>query len=1153
MMVLWLGLALATETVLVPDGSDWSYWDLGTDPDPAWNTLGFDDSTWGVGPAPLGYGEFDILTEVDDGGDLFNRHITTWFRHEFNALGTAAMTGLVLQLRKDDGAIVYLNGTEIGRYNMPLGPITSSTLALVSTNGANESDPISYAIPVGGLVDGDNVVAVEMHQAGPASNDLALDLKLAGWDEAGQIVRGPYLQMNNDDGVTVRWRTEGPGDSVVWTGSAPGALNTQYIESGLHLDHEVRVSGLGADASQYYAVGTSDDGILAGDDFDHILHTSPVPGSSVPIRIWALGDAGTADLNQEMVRDAYSMWAGSLFPDLVLMLGDNAYNSGTDLEYQEAMFDIYPDFLKRVPFWSTIGNHDGYTASSITQTGPYFQIFNHPTAAEAGGLASGTEAFYSFDYGNVHIVCLDSNGSDRSATGAQLTWLDADLAATDADWVIAFWHHPAYSKGSHDSDLETQLVEMRENALPILEAYGVDVVLSGHSHSYERSRLIDQHYETSDLFDASQFKDEGDGDPVGDGTYRKPTAGLAPNEGHIYITAGSSGKISGGALDHPVMEVSTSTLGSVVLDIDGLSLTGTFIDTGGLEYDRFQITKDVTAITDIDGPRSGLEGEELAWSATAIHPDGTPVTSFTWSFGDGSPDVVAPTAQHTFPGEGDWPLTVTVQDQAGINVSRTVNITVENGPPVPDPISAPASCQEGVLATFSGSATDPGGDPLTFTWDMGDGTLLEGPAIAYAFPDDGPFTVTLTVSDDAEGSAEVETEVTCDNQAPIFVGLSHGALVELEEVEITALYTDPGRDDVVTVDWVVDGIPAPSGDSLLYVFATQGLHEIQITLTDDEGASVQTIQWITITNGPPTVDTIALPAGLTEGETGQFEVIASDPGGDPFTVTWDFGDGTTVVGASAEHNWSQDGDWTVQLTLDDGTPGGRTEPTYIVTVDNVPPTLNEVSILGVSEEGSPVALNASASDPGVDDVLSFTWTLPDTLPLSGAAASWTPQQDGLVEVWVEVVDEHLEGDIAVHWVSISNVPPTIVDGPDELHAHVATEWTFAPNVTDPGNDLVTLSISGPDHSWIDEDGVIRWVPSDAQLGQKQWFVLTATDDAGDTDSINWPVAVHPKQPTRHGAWRQIGCQHSPGVPFGGLSALWIALGFRIGRRRHRQG
>ena len=97
-------------------------------------------------------------------------------------------------------------------------------------------------------------------------------------------------------------------------------------------------------------------------------------------------------------------------------------------------------------------------------------------AGEAGGLASGTEAYYSYDYGDIHFVVLDSDDTDRSDTGTMMTWLESDLVANDKPWVIAFWHHPPYTKGSHDSD-DTgdsggRMTDMREVALPILEAYG---------------------------------------------------------------------------------------------------------------------------------------------------------------------------------------------------------------------------------------------------------------------------------------------------------------------------------------------------------------------------------------------------------------------------------------------------------------------------------------------------------------------------------------------------------------------------------------------------------------------------------------------------------------------------------------------------------
>ena len=163
-----------------------------------------------------------------------------------------------------------------------------------------------------------------------------------------------------------------------------------------------------------------------------------------------------------------------------------------------------------------------------------------PRDGEAGGLRSGTEAYYSFDYANIHFIVLESFETNRSANGAMMTWLRDDLLAHDQPWVIAFWHHPPYSKGSHNSDSETELVQMRQNALPILEGAGVDLVLGGHSHSYERSFLIDGHYGNSGGFNNNNVVDGGNGRPAGDGAYQKATLGAAPHEGAVYVVAGSS-------------------------------------------------------------------------------------------------------------------------------------------------------------------------------------------------------------------------------------------------------------------------------------------------------------------------------------------------------------------------------------------------------------------------------------------------------------------------------------------------------------------------------------------------------------------------------------------------------------------------------------
>lgn len=425
-----------------------------------------------------------------------------------------------------------------------------------------------------------------------------------------QLVRGPYLQQLRPEAVVVRWRTDVPTDSRVRYGAAPGQLLASISDPALTTEHLIELTGLAPSSLVYYAVRTT--GIdLAGDDFDHRFHTAPPSGSRGPLRIWVLGDSGTADLAAESVRDAFTNWNQGRRLDAWLMLGDNAYSLGTEGEYQAAVFDMYPAYLRTASLWPTFGNHDGGSASSATQTGPYYDAFSLPTGGQAGGVASGTEAYYSFDLGNVHFICLNSHDVDRDPSGLMASWLIADLAANTAEWTIAYWHHAPYTKGSHDSDAEPQLIEMREQLVPILEAGGVDLVLAGHSHSYERSVLIDGHYGLSGTLVPSMILDGGDGRPDGDGAYLKPGSEPLPNQGTVYVVAGTSGRLGGGSLDHPVMEISFAELGSLVLDIHGRHLRGTFVGADGSQGDHFGIDKAGIPIF-ADGFEGGDPG---AWSA----------------------------------------------------------------------------------------------------------------------------------------------------------------------------------------------------------------------------------------------------------------------------------------------------------------------------------------------------------------------------------------------------------------------------------------------------------------------------------------------------------------------------------------------------------
>lgn len=415
-------------------------------------------------------------------------------------------------------------------------------------------------------------------------------LVLAGNATAATVVRGPYLQMAAPGSIVVRWRTDVASDSRVRFGTSQGSLTLSAEDPTVTTEHEVRLAGLAPETRYYYSVGTTG-GTQGGGDESTFFVTPPPAGTARPTRIWVIGDSGTGNANAAAVYNAYRTFAGSTYTHLWLMLGDNAYSTGTDAEYQNAVFGMYPGLLRQSVLWPTLGNHDGQTADSATQAGPYYDIFTLPRGAESGGVASGTEAYYSFDDGNIHFVVLDSYETDRSTTGAMMSWLKADLQAATADWLIAFWHHPPYSKGSHDSDTEIELIQMRERFLPVLEDYGVDLVLTGHSHSYERSQFIDGHYGVSSTFGSRHVIDGGSGQPGGTGVYDKGRAG-APHDGAVYAVAGSSGQTSGGALNHPAMYISLNELGSMVLDVDGLTLNARFLDAHGTVRDSFTIVKD---------------------------------------------------------------------------------------------------------------------------------------------------------------------------------------------------------------------------------------------------------------------------------------------------------------------------------------------------------------------------------------------------------------------------------------------------------------------------------------------------------------------------------------------------------------------------------
>ncbi|MEN8261322.1 MAG: fibronectin type III domain-containing protein, partial [Pseudomonadota bacterium] len=160
---------------------------------------------------------------------------------------------------------------------------------------------------------------------------------------AETVVRGPYLQQGSHNGIHILWRTDTQSPSEILYGTSPTNLASTVTIPDLASDHEVVLTGLEPNTQYYYAI-IGDSGVsIAGGDATHFFRTSPAPGASRSTRIWVIGDFGTANSDAAAVRDAFKAFNAGRNTDLLLMLGDNAYENGTDAQYQNAVFNMYPE------------------------------------------------------------------------------------------------------------------------------------------------------------------------------------------------------------------------------------------------------------------------------------------------------------------------------------------------------------------------------------------------------------------------------------------------------------------------------------------------------------------------------------------------------------------------------------------------------------------------------------------------------------------------------------------------------------------------------------------------------------------------------------------------------------------------------------------
>jgi acid phosphatase type 7 len=612
LLSIFLSVKVNSQTTIFNYGATWSYSAAASVPandveNDTWIETDYNDGAWSSGAAQFHVGESGST-------DLVTLRNAFYFRKVVNITGLTSYVTFDLNIIRDDGVVVYVNGIEAGRNNMPAGSVVFSTNATAGIGNGSEATVNTISIASCYFTEGNNTVAVEVHQASTTGSDMRFDMSLVGQPVPASVTlsRGPYLQMGNQTEITVRFRTSASCFGKVDVGPSNGSYTTASVtETCPTTEHEVRITGLSADTKYFYRIGTSNQTLQGASD--NYFRTLPASTPGRKLRFIAFGDCGrNSSTYQDNTLTQYQSFLtnrGMEAPDAWLLLGDNAYNAGTDAEYTSNFFGTYgTNILKNHKLYPAPGNHD-YANSTTNQDNhtlvPYYDIFTLPENGEIGGVASGKEEFYSYDIGNVHFLALDAYGEESNmrlydTTGAQAVWVKSDLDANTKKFTIAYWHHPPYTMGSHNSDSEGDLVAMRDRFTRIMERYGVDLIINGHSHDYERSYLIKGHYGLEATFNSGTMAVSTSSATYGNGSncpYMYPSS--PANHGTIYVVAGSTGASGSTQAGYPhnALPYSVNDGGVFYFEVENNRLDAKFLRRDGSIYDSFTVMKDVNVST----------------------------------------------------------------------------------------------------------------------------------------------------------------------------------------------------------------------------------------------------------------------------------------------------------------------------------------------------------------------------------------------------------------------------------------------------------------------------------------------------------------------------------------------------------------------------
>jgi PKD repeat protein len=510
-------------------------------------------------------------------------------------------------------------------------------------------------------------------------------------------------------------------------------------------------------------------------------------------------------------------------------------------------------------------------------------------------------------------------------------------------------------------------------------------------------------------------------------------------------------------------------------------------------------------------PDPPAEGSLVQFTDTSTSPADV-IDTWAWDFDDGGTSTDQnPT--HTFMADGTYTVTLTVTDDDESTDTIQQDVIVTDAAPTAEFTWAPDPQDEGSAVDFTDASTSPADAIVEWAWDFADSTSTEQNP-SHTFMDDGTYTVTLTVTDDDGSTDAVQHDVTVNDLGPTAeFTWSPEPQVEGTAVDFTDASTS-APDDIASWAWDFDDGGTSTAQNPSYIFMDDGTYTVTLTVTDDDGSTDIVQHDVTITDAAPTAEFTSVPEPQVEGSAVDFTDASTSPADVIDTWAWDFDDGGTSAVQNPSHVYTDNGTYTVGLTVTDD-DGSTDDVQHDVTITDAAPTAEFTWAPAEPVEGTEVQFTDTSTSPA-DDIVAWSWDFDDGGTSTEQNPSYTFMDDGTYTVSLTVTDDDNSTGTVQYDVTVTDGTPT-----------AAFTWTPEPQVEGSAVDFTDTSTSPADAivawSWdFDGDGTEDsnlQNPSYTFMDDGTYTVsLTVTDDDGDPDTVQNDVTITDGAPTASFTW-----------------------------------